>query len=85
MMETVEESERDQVSAKATSISPLSLRSHSPTNAVAGQHALGMQYGLSPEVMDVLVKYVALPKFEKRRPESKEMDAVWPAWKKELE
>ena len=35
MMETVEESERDQVSAKATSISPLSLRSHSPTNAVA--------------------------------------------------
>ena len=52
---------------------------------VEGQHALGMQYGLSPEVMDVLVKYVALPKFEKRRPESKELDAVWPAWKKELE
>ncbi|KAK8824339.1 hypothetical protein WA577_006737, partial [Blastocystis sp. JDR] len=51
-------------------------------DTVEHQHALGLQYGLTPEAMDNLLRYVALPKLEKRRPDTKEMDAVWPLWKK---
>lgn len=53
-------------------------------DTVEHQHALGLQYGLTPEAMDNLLRYVALPKLEKRRPDTKEMDAVWPLWKKDL-
>ena len=53
-------------------------------DTVEHQHALGLQYGLTPEAMDNLLRYVALPTLEKRRPDTKEMDAVWPLWKKDL-
>ena len=46
---------------------------------------LAKRFDLPPETMDCLLRYVAYPKLEKRREETKELDAVWPAWKKEID
>lgn len=45
---------------------------------------MAAKFDLTPENMDALLKYVALPKMEKRREETKELDAVWPSWKKDV-
>ena len=50
-----------------------------------GQRELARNFELPPENMDVLLRFVAVPKLEKRRDVVGELDAVWPAWKKEIE
>ena len=47
------------------------FKSSGMLDTVEHQHALGLQYGLTPEAMDNLLRYVALPKLEKRRPDTK--------------
>ena len=54
-------------------------------STIEGQQEVAKRFDLPPETMDCLLRYVAYPKLEKRREETKELDAVWPAWKKEID
>ena len=46
---------------------------------------LAQQFELSNETIDTLLRYVAVPTLEINRPDTKELDAVWPHWKKDLD
>ena len=54
-------------------------------NSVENQHMLAGQFELSNGTVDALLRYVAVPTLEIKRSDSKELDAVWPQWKKELD
>ena len=61
------------------------LSTHSMLGSIENQHKLAQQYDLSNETMDNLLRYVAVPTMEITRPDTKELDAVWPSWKKEMD
>lgn len=46
---------------------------------------LAQQFELSNESVNNLLRYVAMPTMEVTRPDTKELDAVWPSWKKEMD
>ena len=50
----------------------------------SGRQILAQQMDLPEETVDNLLRYVAYPKLEKRREGTKELDALWPSWKKDL-
>lgn len=50
-------------------------------SSASGKQILAQQYELSGETLDSLLRYVAVPQLEKRRENTKELDAVWPSWK----
>lgn len=54
-------------------------------NSIENQHMLAGQFDLSNETVDTLLRYVAVPTLEINRPDTKELDAVWPLWKKEID
>lgn len=50
-------------------------------SSASGRKILAQQYELSSDTLDSLLRYVAVPQLEKRRENTKELDAVWPSWK----
>ena len=57
------------------------LGSSSMFSSASGKKLLAQQYELSSDTLDSLLRYVAVPQLEKRREDTKELDAVWPSWK----
>ncbi|KAK8790599.1 hypothetical protein WA588_002349 [Blastocystis sp. NMH] len=57
------------------------LGSSSMFSSASGRKILAQQYELSSDTLDSLLRYVAVPQLEKRRENTKELDAVWPSWK----
>lgn len=60
------------------------LGSSSMFSSASGKQLLAQQYELSSDTLDSLLRYVAVPQLEKRREDTKELDAVWPSWKRDL-
>ena len=49
-----------------------------------GREQLAKLFDLPQDSLDAILCYVAIPKMEKRREQTKELDAVWPKWKQQM-
>ena len=61
------------------------LSARAMLGSTANQHQLAQQYDISGETLVNLLRFVAIPTMEINRPDTKELDAVWPSWKKEMD